>query len=281
VHAGATTARKTKEESMMNRFATGLVLLGMTLPLTACGGGGDDDSGGNTKTSPWSGKTYLLSLSKRDWTMPKGIGQELLGVAPAFIFKVTGTGDNLTATMATGPGTYPDPVDATNAPLPVTPAQAMQDLCGPTVDIPFSASGHPKMTLGPQQVRMFVKNNNNPMSPLQITADVYDLKFTDILPNGNTPSTTGVLEAKMDFRQLYALFGSLGNTRTPESVCTALVGSYPDGMCTACPDGQPFCLSVKAEQIGAEEAPNLTVTEVSEQTRPATCADSPAPMPAQ
>src|SRR4051812_35303897 len=140
---------------MMNRFATGLVLLGLTLPLAACSGGDDDDD--TTPTSPWSGHTYLLSLKNRDWTVPKGIGQELFGVAPAFIFKVTGTGNDLTATMATAPGTYPNPADTTTS-LPVTPAQAMQEPCGPTTPFPFSAGGYPKMTLGPKQVRLFVKN---------------------------------------------------------------------------------------------------------------------------
>jgi hypothetical protein len=274
---------------MINRFATGLVLLGLTLPLTACGGG-DDDSGGTAQTSPWSGHTYLLSLSKRNWTMPKGIGADLFGVAPAFIFKVTGSGNNLTAMMATAPGTYPDPADSTQS-LPVTPAQAMQEPCGPTVNFPLAAGGYPKMTLGPTQVRLFVRNNNMPTMPLQITADVYDLKFTDILPNGSAPSTTGVLEAKMDFRQLYVLFASLGSTRTPDSVCSALSSNYTDPSCTdpscmvkceACPDGQPYCLAVKADyNLGAVEAPNLAVTEVTEQSRPATCADSPKPVPAQ
>jgi hypothetical protein len=275
---------------MMNRFAIGLVLLGMTLPLTACSGGDDDDN--STQTSPWSGHTYLLSLAKRSWTVPKGIGTDLFGVAPAFIFKVTGTGDNLTATMGTAPGTYPDPAaptDATKA-LPVTPAQAMQEPCGPTFNFPLSAGGYPKMTLGPSQIRMFVRNNT-PTPPLQITANVYDLKFTDILPNGSTPSTTGVLEAKMDFGELYVLFASLGSTRTPESVCSALSSNYTSSDCTdpscvvkceACPDGRELCLTVKADyNVGAVEAPNLMLTEVTEQGRPATCADSPKPMPAQ
>jgi len=271
---------------MMNRFATGLVLLGLTLPLVGCGGGDDDDS---TPTSPWSGHTYLLSLTKRDWTVPKGIGQELFGVAPAFIFKVTGTGNDLTATMATAPGAYPNPADTTTL-LPVTPAQAMQEPCGPTTKFPLSASGYPKMTLGPSQLRMFVKNAGA-TPPLQITADVYDFKFTNILPNGATPSTTGTLEAKMDFRQLYVLFASLGATRTPESVCNALSSNYTSSecmdpscvvKCEACPnDGAPYCLAVKAEGVGAVEADNLTVMEVAEPSRPMpACADSPKPMPA-
>jgi hypothetical protein len=173
---------------------------------------------------------------------------------------------------------------------PVTPAQAMQDPCGPTTNIPFSASGYPKATVGPQQVRLFVRNAGAMPAPLQITADVYGLKFTDVLPNGATPSATGKLEASMDFRQLYVLFASLGPTRDPDSVCKAFSDAYTSSdcmedsckvKCVACPDGAPYCLGVEAEDIGAVEAPNLVVTEVTEQSRPATCADSAKPMPAQ
>jgi hypothetical protein len=270
---------------MMNRFATGLVLLGMTLPLTACSSsGGDDDDGGTPQTSPWSGHTYLLSIAQRDWTTPRGIGTDLFGVAPAFILKVTGTGNNLTATVATAPGTYTDPANP-DKPLPVTPAQAMQEPCGPTTNIPFSAAGYPMGTIGPTQVKLFVRNAGA-TPPQQITGDVYDLKFTNILPNGSTPSTTGTLEATMDFRQLYILFASLGPTRDKDSVCKAFSDAYTSSECVEesckvkcgpCPDGQPYCLAVKAEGIGAVEAPNLVVTDVTQQSRPATCADSPAP----
>ena len=275
---------------MMNRFATGLVLLGMTLPLAACSSGDDDSNGGtNTpQTSPWSGHTYLLSLASKDWTTPKGIGADLFGVAPAFILKVTGSGDNLTALLATAPGTYQDPVDPENPSdnlHPVTPAQAVQDPCGPTTPMPFSASGYPMATIALSPLRMFVKNSGA-KPPLQITSNVYNLKFTNILPNGSTPSTTGTLEAMMDFRDLYVLFASLSPTRTPDSVCKAFSDQYTSSdcmddsckvKCEACPDGQPYCLAVKAQGVGAVEAPNLVVTEIAEQSRPATCADSPKP----
>jgi hypothetical protein len=274
------------KKKMKTRFATGLALLCMTLPLTACSGGDDDSSSTNTdtKTNAWSGHTYLLALKSRDWTVPRGIGMDLYGIAPSFIFKVTGSGNNLTATLATGPGTYPDPADATN-PLLVTPTQAMQDPCDVTSDIPFDGSKYPSATIAPSaKIPMFVRNTAAKPMPLQVTADVYNLKFTDVLPNGSTPSTSGTLEASMDFRQLYILFALLGANRDKDSVCASLASHYSDPstgvvvQCEPCPDGQPYCLSVKAEGIGAVEAPNLVVNEMSAASRPGTCADSPPPM---
>jgi hypothetical protein len=228
----------------------------------------------------------LLSLAKTDWTVPRGIGKDLFGVAPAFLFKVDGDGDNLTATMATAPGTYETTPGDTTTKVAVTPAQAMQDSCGPTSKIAFSASGYPNATMGPSQVRMLVANDTV-TPPLQIVGDVSGLKFTNILPNGSTPSTTGTLDAMMDFRELYVLFQLLGPTRTPDSVCASFASAYTSSdcmdpscqvKCQACPDGQPYCLSVKAEGIGAVDASSVSVTEIAEAGRPASCADSPKPM---
>jgi hypothetical protein len=279
---------------MINRFVSGIALVLLSLPLTACSGGDDDSTGSGgsggtggtsqTKTSPWSGHTYLLSLASTDWTTPRKVGTDLFGVAPAFMFKITGEGDNLTATVGTGPGTYlTDPTDTTTA-VPVTPAQAMQDPCGVTTDVPFSASAYPNATINEDHSKLFVKNAGK---ALQATADVYGLKFTNILPNGTTPSTTGTLDASMDFRELYVLFGALGPGRTPDSVCANVKSAYTPSSCTdpsctvqcqACPDGQPYCLSVEALGVGAVEAPNLVVNQITETSRSASaCADSPKP----
>ena len=79
---------------------------------------------------------------------------------------------------------------------------------------------------------------------------IYDLTLTDVLPNGDTISTTGTLEGMMDFRQLYHLFTLIENP-TPQTVCDVLFDTY-DVACVACPtDGEPFCLTVKATRIGA------------------------------
>lgn len=272
----------TANASKGRRFVRGVALLLVTASLVGCSSP-DDSSPKSEQQNAWSGHTYLLSIVQKQWSVPRGIGMDLFGVAPAFILKVNGTGNNLTAMLATGPGVYlPDPTDKTKQ-VAVTLEQAAQDSCGVTTDIPFAGGTYPHSVIAPSgKISMFVRNDA-PTTPLQVTADVYGLKFTDVLPNGATPATTGTLEAMMDFRELYLLFASLGPTRNEDTVCASLMSHYsmPDAgvvvQCEPCPDGAPYCLSVKAEQIGAVEAPNLAATEISLSSRAATCADSPKP----
>lgn len=225
----------------------------------------------------------MLSLDRVDYTVPNHVGMDLFGIAPTFFFKIDGTGKELTATLATGPGTTTD-TDTAMEMHARTPDNATQESCGPTTVIPFSGADYPHSTLTLDDARLFLLNSGS-TPPLQVTGDVYGLNFTDVLPNGDTPSKTGTLDATMDFGQLYLLFGSLGPTRTAESVCDAFSRVYspsacmdPSCMvtCTACPTASAAatCLSIKAEKIGAVEAPNVTITDVTEADRPATCADS-------
>ncbi|HTQ08329.1 MAG TPA: hypothetical protein VMI54_30955 [Polyangiaceae bacterium] len=271
---------------MLNRFATGAALLLVSLPLIACGGGNNDStSSGTSTTSFWSGHTYLLSLKKGDWSVPRGVGADLFGVAPAFMFDVEGSGENLTTTLGYGPGTV---TDASMNPVAVTADNVMQDPCGPTTTAMFSAANSPKSTINIPQMKMHVLNSGA-TPPLQVTADVFNLTFTDILPNGTTPSTTGSLVATMDFKQLYVLFASLGPTRDAASVCQALSDHYTPSTCTTddckvkcetCPNASasdtPTCLTVEADQIGAVEADNLKVSTITT-VDPTACADSTLP----
>lgn len=262
---------------MNHRTAKSLALVLLSLPLVACGGGGDDDSATADEPSPWAGHTYFLNIPQRNWASPRGIGKDLYGVAPAFILQVSGTKKNTQVTLGVAPGTM---TDANKMIVMLTADQTSQDTCGPTTAIPFSSESYPSSTIGPAQIKMHVLNAMAMPAPLQVTGDVYDFKLTDVLPNGSTPSTTGKLEATMDFKQLYILFGALGDSRDWMSVCSALHDAYStdtvDVSCQPCPNGgsDPSCLSVSAEGIGAVEAPSLSVTPVDAATRPASCADS-------
>jgi hypothetical protein len=79
---------------------------------------------------------------------------------------------------------------------------------------------------------------------------IHDLTITDVLPDGDTLSVTGELRGTMDFRELYPLFTLLENP-TPVTVCDAFEMTYL-APCVPCPnDGEPFCLSVMANTLGA------------------------------
>lgn len=251
---------------MTTRFATIFTLCLMALPLTACGGGDDHDAA--AQNNPWAGKTYLLTVQKTEWSSPRGIGNDIADFVPSFILKIGDSGD---ASVTIGA-----------AQTEATPADAVQDLCTPTPAVGFSHEGSASSEIAPSVMRVHIANANA-TPPVQVTGNVYDLKLTNVLPNGSTPATGGTFEATMDFRELYPLFTQL-LTPTPDNVCSTLHDNYtsPTCMdpscevsCQPCPtaDAAPYCLTVKAEGVGAVEAPGLTLTPVDEATRPSTCAD--------
>ncbi len=259
---------------MAKRFI-GSALVLTALSSTACGNHDEAD-----KPVPWIGHTYMLSLAKPDFTVPSHVGDDLFGPAPTFFFKVEGSGKDLTATLATGPGTTTDADMMLHA---RTPEDAVLDSCGPTTTIPFSGADYPHSTLAVDDVRLFFLNQTTP--PLQVTADVYGLKFTDVLPNGDTQSKTGKLDATMDFQQIVVLLGLLGPTRDAAQACQTFHDHYTRSGCVdascmvgcgACPtaSASPTCLSIEADDVGAVEAPSIAVTDVTEADRPASCADS-------
>jgi hypothetical protein len=260
---------------MAKHIGLGSALILTALASTACGNHDDAD-----QPISWIGHTYMLSLAKGDFAVPAHVGDDLFGVAPTFFFKIDGSGKDLTATLATGPGTTTDTEMTMH---PRTPEDAVLDTCGPTTTIPFSGADYPHSTFGVDDVRLFFLNPTTP--PLQVTADVYGLKFTDVLPNGGTPSKTGTLDATMDFQQIVVLLGLLGPGRTAAQACQTFHDHYTrtgctDASCmvgcTACPtaSASETCLSIEAQDVGAVEAPSIMVTDVTEADRPDTCADS-------
>lgn len=255
---------------MTNRFACALTLCFLSLPLVGCSSGDDDDGNTNQTANAWAGKTYLLTVPKSKWTIPRGIGQDIDGYVPSFILKVDASGTSVLVGTA-------EP----NA----TPENAVQDVCSPTSSFDFTAS-YPKMQLGPLAMRVHILNpaENSGEDNVQETGDVYNLTMTDVLPNGSTPSTTGVFTATMDFTQLAPLFTALGGGANKDAVCEELgkaYGDYPGGMCAACPtsEAQPYCLTIQGEQVGAVEAPNVALVPVVEASRPETCNPEKWPKP--
>lgn len=260
---------------MLNRFSTAAALFLISLPLVACGGGDDDSSG---KTS-LAGHTYALTIQKGDWAMPRGVGADLYPVAPVFLFDVQGSDASLSTTLGYGAATT---YDANKEVVAIPPSAVTQDACGPTTTTTFAATDK---TISIPPMRMHVVNSA--VDPhLQVTADVFNLTFTDVMPSGGTTSTTGKMQATMDFKQLYILFASLGATRTPASVCQALSDHYTPASCMddsckvkceMCPNAaagdDATCLTVQATDLGAVLADNIKVSPITS-VDPTACADS-------
>jgi len=141
----------------------------------------------------------------------------------------------------------------------------------------------------PVDMRIYIKNEPDMHEPVQATGSVFGFTLTDVLPGTDTAATPGKFKASMDFRELYRLFTALGPTVSVDGVCQGVYKEFtPVGCeedpecwvkCQPCPDdGAPYCLTLEAEDIAAVEAPNLSVVEVTEASRPATCVD-PLPSP--
>jgi hypothetical protein len=193
------------------------VVLGL---VTACG---------EPETNPWHGKTYLLDITSRNWAEPRGIGQDIDDFVPNFLLRVDG-----------------DAPDAFDVTLGTADATGVQDGCNMTSVLGATASP-PGVTIGPDRFPLHVQHVDEPIA---VDGTIYDLTIKDVLPDGDAPSVNGELTATMDFRELYPLFTLLVDP-TPETVCAAFEMTYTT-TCAPCPnDGEPFCLTVKANTLGA------------------------------
>jgi len=258
---------------MNPRLAT-IALVVVSLPLAGCSSGDDDAT--NTGPSPWAGKKYFLNMAG-EWSVPRGIGKEIDGFVPSFLVDVSGT----------SAGALSVTIGAAQA--DATADTAVQNLCGPTAKASFSGSAYPRSVIAPVDMRIYIKNEPDMHEPVQATGSVFGFTLTDVLPGTDTAATPGKFKASMDFRELYRLFTALGPTVSVDGVCQGVYKEFtPVGCeedpecwvkCQPCPDdGAPYCLTLEAEDIAAVEAPNLSVVEVTEASRPATCVD-PLPSP--
>lgn len=216
-----------KLESHRNLFLTAALLCSV-----GCSSSKSDDS------NPWEGHTYVLAISESSWTDPPGVGQDIGPFVPRFAIQVEGSsGDDLDVLLG------------------AATADGKQDPCGPTTTakaVSKSASG---FELGPIDVPVYVANlDEQTKEGPKVIAPIYGLTMSNVLPNGSTPATQGKFTGTMDFREVYSLF-TLLMPPTPDKVCTTLADQTEGkAQCAPCPkDNQPYCLTVKAEGIGATE----------------------------
>jgi hypothetical protein len=227
--------------------------------------------------SQWAGQQYYLTIPARAWTTPRGIGPDLFPFVPALLIKV-GEGAHPRVTIATAPGTRYDADSGVIDLIPVEEAQ--QDPCGPTTSFELEGSDN---LLSIELVRLFTLNQVA-APPLQVTSNVYGVRLENVLPEAGAPATSGTLEATLDLSQLYVLFEALGASRTPDAICYEAKAQWtPDScmsadcafQCEPCPGtGEPYCITVTADSLGAVPAPSLDIVEIDESSRPSSCADS-------
>lgn len=216
-------------------------VLSFALVVAACGGEPND-------SSRWVGHTFLLNIPATNWSEPRGIGGDIGGFVPRFLFSVArgASGQELEVTIGTSVG-------------------GMQDPCNATTKVTASGADYPgSQIVAPAFPLHIVDTNQTPTVVVDTT--VHDFTFKNTLPGGS--GKDGEVTATIDAAEVYPLF-RLIPMPSKESVCKAL-GSA-GATCAACAhNGEPFCLTIKAVQLGGTQSA-VALKSVAVDDVPASC----------
>lgn len=219
----------------IRRFA---LLLPVMAALAACG---EDKA----SSSNWVGKTFLLdtpALSGGHWTEPKGFGADIGAYVPQFLLGVAAaSGGDMTITLATAVG-------------------GVQDPCSVTTQVPASGASYPDSQI---LATTFPMRIMDPQTGTAVPTNARDVTFTNVLP-GRPGNKQGELGATLDVAELYSLFYKISDTPTKELVCSQFEAlSSGAVVCETCAfNGEKFCLTVHAVQLGADASPT-PITKIS------------------
>lgn len=223
-------------------------ILPLILALSGCGADPENKEP-TTATNQWSGHTYLLDITAANWAVPRGgVGREIDPFVPNFLMRIDGDA--------------PDRFDVT---MGTAKADGAQDPCNQTGVIEGTSDGGGVTISAP----MFPLHIQYPEEGLAVDAYAYDMSITNILPNGGAPAQDGVFTTTMDFREVYELFTALPQP-TPEAVCISFEDAY-DIPCAPCKDGEPFCLTLQATDLGAVESSAAIEPVVADDVDPVAC----------
>lgn len=206
---------------------------------------GDDDTGG---ASEWEGKTYLLTIPDANFSDPRGVGDDIGPYVPQFLMEVTS-------------------VDGNDVELVIGAAiDDQQDMCTPTTTATGEAD-YPDIEIGPVDFPMHIEHENQPVA---VDTTIYDMTFKNLLPEDGEVPRDGEFVGTMDFREVAPML-TLANPRTPERVCDLLLDQL-GAECQGCSDDDPFCLTLTAILLGAEESDleleRISADEVGEDCAP-------------
>jgi hypothetical protein len=225
----------------MNLMSMSWLCLFLVAPCVVACGGGDDAK--PSKSNEWDGHTYSLSIGDRSWTEPRGVINDIKDYVPEFLFEVHG--DSATS------------FDVTTA----TAHSDVQDPCTVTGSMPGSANA-----IGPADFPLRIKHLRE---AIVVNATLHDLSFVDALPTAGVVSTTGKFSVTLDARDVSPLFTQIDSDPTADDLCTTLAQLSPPVDCQACPqDGALYCLTLKAEKVGAVLSDDTTIEPITTPSDP-------------
>lgn len=202
---------------------------------TSSNASGGVDAGGaepvDEDLNPWEDQTFVLTIRSGSWSEPPGVGADIDPFVPDFVLSVGSVyGGSLEVTIGTAVG-------------------GQQDFCNPTVRVLADAM-YPNLSIGPIEFSLHIAHVNE---PVQVSTTVHAFTLTNVLPEGDSPAEAGELGGVLDMRDLYPLFTALADP-SPDVVCDAISAALGSD-CQACPtDGESYCLTVRAGNLGAEVA---------------------------
>lgn len=187
------------------------------------------------------GNSYVLALSEARITEPAGIGSVLSGYLNTdILLGISGVTDTqLDIIGALGK------TDANGNPV----EPSAQDYCDPTIAFPPADFTNPYFQVGPQTTTISVAGYDVAIGDLQITGTIAE---------DGTYFDGGTLSGTIDTRPLAPLVDDSGD---PNAICALAVNFGAE--CQPCPaDGEPYCLTLVADQILAEQVDGLTLIPV-------------------
>lgn len=223
-------------------FQAAFVAIALTPGCSGSTDSNDDDGEEDVsaQTESWVGQTFLLRVPNGSWTEPRGVGRDIGPFVPGFLIRVDdASGQKVDVTVGT------------------VNAEDEQEPCNPTTQIEGTSEEFPAVEFGPVQFPVYLVNGE-----VVVNAKIHDLAFANLLPDETAESEVGVLTAVMDFREVAGMFTLLPRP-DPDLACAA----SEDGLmapCEPCPnDDAEYCLSLKAEELGASEYEGPKMKEIA------------------
>lgn len=210
--------------------------------------GDDDDDGTPLPTEPvddagLAGRTYVVDLGSGNFVEPPGVGPLLSQFLTTEILLGVVTADATTLQLR---GAIAD-------------AGGAQDPCSPSIEFPAADfDNNPTFSVGPETLNLDIEG---------IAIVIEDLEVTGGFATGGSAIVAATLAGSIDTRILAPLVGATGDD---QAVCD-LVSTFGVA-CVACSDGSGnYCLNVYVDRLRADEAPGVTLTEITQADADAAC----------
>jgi hypothetical protein len=192
------------------------------------------------------GRTYLVNLQDARFAEPAGVGPLLaLKVNQSILLTVT----SVDATSLTMIGALTVDNGST------------QDFCLPTIDFPKPAdfTEAPYWEVQADQAILSVADND---------VSIQNLVISGTFSSDGATFGGGVLAGTIDTSLLGVLLGS----KDPGYMCD-LADDFGDE-CTKCPDGSPYCLGLRLDQLTGDSTATVAVRPIDQRDCDAECAAS-------